>query len=337
VRILLAEDNEINQQIAVELLEGAGARVDVAANGREALERLGAAPPGTYALVLMDVQMPEMDGIEATHQIRADARHAKLPVIAMTAHAMAEERKRCAAAGMNDHISKPIEPTVMFQTLARWLGGKAGPVAAATIADDEHLPEVSGLDAADGLRRVGGNRRLYRDLLRQFAHKQTDAAARVAAALRKKDFGAAERIAHSVKGVAGNLGIRGLYLLADALEKAVRSREAVKAALSAFEAELARTTTALKEVVAPAAAPAPPADAGGGARHAANLASMLETSNAEATDYFDAHQAAIRAMFPNGGSAAFEKALGEFDFEVALQELRRASGGRGTTLQGETA
>ena len=337
VRLLLAEDNEINQQIAVELLEGAGAQVDVAANGHEALERLSGAPPGTYALVLMDVQMPEMDGIEATRRIRADARHAKLPVIAMTAHAMAEERARCAAAGMNDHITKPIEPRTMLQTLARWLGGKAGSVTAAPVADDEHLPEVTGVDAADGLRRVGGNRRLYRDLLRQFAHKQSDAAARVAAALHKKDSGAAERIAHSVKGVAGNLGVRGLYDLAGNLEKALRSRKAVKVALSAFEAELARTTAALKEAVAPAAAPALPGDVENGARHAAKLASMLEASNAKATDYFDAHQAAIRAMFSNGESAAFERALGNFDFEVALQELRRADGGRGTTLQGEPA
>src|SRR4029079_12026462 len=124
VRLLLAEDNEINQQIAVELLEGAGAQVDVAANGHEALERLSGATPRTYALVLMDVQMPEMDGIEATRRIRADARHAKLPVIAMTAHAMAEERAGFAAAGMNDYVTKPIDPKTMFETLARWAGGK---------------------------------------------------------------------------------------------------------------------------------------------------------------------------------------------------------------------
>src|SRR6185503_14254392 len=100
----------------------------------------------------MDVQMPEMDGIEATRRIRADPRHARLPVIAMTAHAMAEERERCSAAGMNDHITKPVEPAKMFETLSRWLGAGTGgaAVAAAPVADDDHLPEVAGLDAADG-------------------------------------------------------------------------------------------------------------------------------------------------------------------------------------------
>jgi HPt (histidine-containing phosphotransfer) domain-containing protein len=224
----------------------------------------------------------------------------------------------------------------MFQTLARWLGGKGAAVATVAVADDEHLPEVAGLDAADGLRRVGGNRRLYRDLLRQFAHKQSDAPARVATALRKKDFAAAERIAHSVKGVAGSLGIHGLYLFAGELEKAVRSRKGVKSALSGFEAELSRTTTALKEVDS-VAAPAEPGDAASAARHASKLASMLAASNGEAADYFVEHRAAIRALFGNGGATAFEKALDEFDFDTALRELHRAVGERGITLQGEPA
>ena len=120
-RILLAEDNAINQQIAVELLEGVGARVTVADNGREAVDALlRRAYPPPYDVVLMDLQMPEMDGYQATARIRADSRFASLPIIAMTAHATLEERAACLAAGMNDHISKPIDPNVLFDTVARY-------------------------------------------------------------------------------------------------------------------------------------------------------------------------------------------------------------------------
>src|SRR5262249_30227850 len=110
LRVLLAEDNEINQQVAVELMEGVGVAVDVANNGREAVERLEAADTAPYDVVLMDVQMPEMDGYQATARIRAQVRFASLPIVAMTAHATVEERQRCVAAGMVDHVSKPIDP-----------------------------------------------------------------------------------------------------------------------------------------------------------------------------------------------------------------------------------
>ena len=121
-RLLLAEDNNINQQIARELLEGAGAEVQLAGNGRQVLEMLRSADPEHYDAVLMDLQMPEMDGLEATRRLRADARFDKLPIIAMTAHALPEEQRRCIAAGMVDHIAKPLEPAVVLQTIARWIG-----------------------------------------------------------------------------------------------------------------------------------------------------------------------------------------------------------------------
>ncbi|MDG0832750.1 response regulator [Pelomonas saccharophila] len=120
-RLLLAEDNEVNQQIARELLEGAGAAVDVAGNGHEVLKLLDGAGPARYDAVLMDLQMPDMDGFEATRRIRADTRFAGLPIIALTAHALPEERLRCLEAGMADHVSKPLEPAVVLQTIARWI------------------------------------------------------------------------------------------------------------------------------------------------------------------------------------------------------------------------
>jgi PAS domain S-box-containing protein len=186
-RILLTEDNEINQQIAIELLEGAGATVQVADNGREAVETLANGPqPLPFDMVLMDLQMPEMDGYQATAKIRSDPRFANLPILAMTAHATIEERQRCLAAGMNDHITKPIDPALLFETVGRFYkpataaapsNQSAGlkeddPGTAAEkqpAAKSQDLPSVEGLDTKDGLIRVAGNQKLYLKLLRQFA------------------------------------------------------------------------------------------------------------------------------------------------------------------------
>ncbi|HEX7262438.1 MAG TPA: response regulator, partial [Luteolibacter sp.] len=176
--ILLAEDNDINQQIAVELLEGVGASVKVAANGRLAVERLSL-EPDAYDLVLMDLQMPEMDGYQATAKIRSDARFARLPVIAMTAHATIEEKQRCLEAGMSDHVSKPIDPAALFETVSRFyrpasLDPHSRPATNAG-GDGLDFPAIDGLDTRDGLARVAGNRKLYLKLLRQFADEQATA------------------------------------------------------------------------------------------------------------------------------------------------------------------
>src|SRR5277367_701347 len=180
IRVLLVEDNEMNQQVATELLESAGAIVTVANHGGEAVKILteGDQPP-PFDVVFMDLQMPEMDGITATEILRRDPRLQKLPIIAMTAHALVEERQRCLDAGMNDHVSKPIDPETLFATLLRW----AKPRPKQTIepqptpakkGDEVILPEIAGVNITDGVKRVAGNKRLYRDLLMQFAAKQAD-------------------------------------------------------------------------------------------------------------------------------------------------------------------
>ena len=166
LRILLAEDNEINQQIAVELLEGVGATVEVANDGVEAVRKLLSQPmPPKYDVVLMDLQMPEMDGYQATQKIRSDPRFASFPIIAMTAHATIEERQKCLDAGMNGHVSKPIDPSSLFDTLERFVAptvkGPAVPPlepARPAVADADEWPDVPGLNAAEGLSRVAGNR-----------------------------------------------------------------------------------------------------------------------------------------------------------------------------------
>src|SRR6201987_599623 len=246
IRVLLVEDNEMNQQIATELLGRAGAIVTVANNGRESLKVLSEGGPAPeFDVVFMDLQMPEMDGFTATRLLRRDPRLRKFPIIAMTAHALVEERQRCLDAGMNDHVSKPIDADVLFSTLMRWgkprprqaTESQAPPIPARTTPADraDELPEIVGINLDDGLKRVAGNRRLYRDLLGQFVARQANTAAQISAALESEDLKLAERIAHTVKGVAGNIGITQGESAAQQLEKAIREgQNSVAALLGAF-------------------------------------------------------------------------------------------------------
>ncbi len=233
-RVLLVEDNDFNQEVATELLKEVGLKVEVAENGAIALEKLREAPDGTYDLVLMDMQMPVMDGIAATIEIRKQARFDSLPIVAMTANVMAAERQKCLEAGMNDHVAKPIDPAVLFGALARWLTPRAEPDAAparrpATVSElaDDFDPAsltIDGLDVKLGLSRVLGKRRLYCDLLLKFARDQTKASQLLQEALEGGDLATAQRLAHTARGLAGNIGASRLQEQASLLESAIRDR-----------------------------------------------------------------------------------------------------------------
>ncbi len=337
VRILLTEDNLINQQIAVELLEGVGAGVAVANHGGEAVQRLqGVAFPPPYDVVLMDLQMPEMDGFQATAKIRSDPRFARLPIIAMTAHATLEERQRCLDAGMNDHVSKPIDPEVLYATLERWVTPSAASAAKtssepapAAVAGD--LPSIEGVDAADGLARVAGNARLYRSLLEQFAGKQADAGAQISAALRGGDRKAAERLAHTVKGVAGNLGIKGLHAGAEKLERTLHEVGAdATAALSDFSSSLAAQVEAIRRTLgAPVpepAAPAGPFDAEAARAAVSRMRRLLAASDGEAAEAFADLAGTLSGAVGKASLDALGEAIQGFDFDGALSKLDAIAG-----------
>ena len=254
LKVLLTEDNEINQQIAIELMEGVGVTVDVANNGRIAVDKMLASEGrGPYDIILMDLQMPEMDGYQATARLRSEARFAKLPIVAMTAHAMAEERDRCLAAGMNGHITKPIDPDTLFRTLASY-HATGGTVAKKTVPakpkDEKVLPTIAGIDVAGGLKRVAGNQRLYLSLLKSFAEQQAGAAQAIRDALATRNVDIAKREAHTVKGVAANLGITALQAVASNLEKVIAEGQAATSLLDVFASELAGAVTAIQASLA---------------------------------------------------------------------------------------
>ncbi len=337
LRALLAEDNEINQQIAVELLEGVGAKVTVANNGREAVDRLFAHPEA-FDLVLMDLQMPEMDGHQATARIRSDPRFTKLPVIAMTAHATMEERQRCLSSGMNEHISKPIDPAALFETVGRFYHPKPGVAAAAPVVaasapanNGLELPVIEGLDTQDGLARVAGNRKLYLKLLHQFGEQQGASAREVTAALEKGDTALAERVAHTLKGVAGNIGAKPVQSAAGTLEKLIRER----AARTEIDAALHQVATALDPLVAKlkgamassapvaAAVPAEPQDPAKVRAAAAQLSKLLAEFDPGAVEFLEANQAAIRSMFDAGAWTAFEGLVKNYAFGDAHTQFEQ--------------
>jgi len=211
-KILLVEDNAINQQVARELLEAAGGQVQVASHGQAALEILASSP---FDAVLMDVQMPVMGGYEATAEIRKNPAWSKLPVIAMTAHALAGDRQRCLDAGMSDHISKPIDPDLLIGTVARWLDD-AGEGTAALEPPSSTPPQV--WNQLAGLRRVGGNQVLYERLLRDFRSQFSDSPQQFSALLAQQDRQGLKQFGHSLAGVAGNLGLDEVSSLSRLLE-----------------------------------------------------------------------------------------------------------------------
>jgi CheY-like chemotaxis protein len=208
-RVLLVEDNTINQELARDLLGRAGIGVSIASDGREALELLDRE---RFDAVLMDCQMPVLDGYEATRELRRRPALRELPVIAMTANAMAGDREKVLEAGMNDHIAKPIRVDELFATLARWVR----PAAPAGTA----WPELPGVDLRAGLAGVMGNETLYRRLLAMFAERERGFAERFRAARAAGDLPACTRIAHDMKSVSDTLGLPALQRAAVALEAA---------------------------------------------------------------------------------------------------------------------
>lgn len=224
-RMLLVEDNLMNQEVALELLENVGAEVTIANNGQEALEIL---KNETYDVVLMDLQMPVMDGYQATRAIRRQPKFKKLPVIAMTANAMSGDREKCLEAGMDDHIAKPINVKQMYATLAKWVQSAApsGKISEQPLQpvfkplDQEPLPGLAGIDVQSALSAIGGNKSLYKKMLIRFFQTQSNFVVDFESAWAIGDTELATRCAHTIKGLAGTIGAKRLQEACAALESA---------------------------------------------------------------------------------------------------------------------
>ncbi len=329
-RILLVEDNELNQEVALELLHEAGLVVDLAENGQIALNRLAA---DKYDLVLMDMQMPVMDGVTAAMEIRKQPSLSGLPVVAMTANAMQGDRDRCLAAGMNDHIAKPIEPEDLWKALLQWIAprqpGKLAIPGCPEVPEFVELPTgIEGLDMVSGLRRVLGKKQVYLSMLRRFVAGQKSVVVDIYNALIRDDPLMAQRLAHTLKGACGTIGATGVQLLAAALEDAVKRRcpreelevymEAIRVPLETLVTQLNQQLPAEKEQVADAV------DSKLLKQVCSRLMELLRMGDSEAADVFDVHAGLLGKAFPTQ-FPAMANAIRAFDLPTTLVALRAAT------------
>ncbi|GCL66139.1 hybrid sensor histidine kinase/response regulator [Pseudaquabacterium pictum] len=359
LRVLLVEDNALNREVAQGLLGLQGVQVQVAHHGLEAVEWLQANGPDACELVLMDLQMPVLDGYDAVRRLRGDARFDGLPILAMTAHAMAGERERCLALGMQDYITKPLVPAQLFGTLARWRRAGAGsmPPAAPAVAPapqpavltaaaaEADLPAVPGLDRTRLLAHCDQNPALARRLLRGMAQDYADGLVDWHAWLAAPDWTSLRQAAHTLQGLAGTLAADALRSAALALEQAAVAQDTAAAGLQlqATEDQLARLLTALDAVrmqiadapAAPAAGPVAtpaPADAASVPDLSA-LASLLTDSDSRAIDWWQAHEQALASLLDPVALRGLSRAISRFDFDAALVLCQQAQQGQRPGLQ----
>ena len=333
-RILLVEDNDLNQEVATELLRDAGFIVDVADNGEIGLQKV---QQSRFDLVLMDMQMPVMDGLSATREIRKLPQFAALPIIAMTANVQASDRQRCMAAGMNDHLAKPIDPELLWQCLLRWIQPHASlpavtepAEAAAGLAKEtgQGIPaHIAGLDTDAGLRRVLGKKPLYLSMLRRFVAGQKTVVAQLLAALEQDDLNTAERLAHTTKSTAGSIGAVEVQALAAEVEHGLahgEPRPLLLAHVQALAQPLAALVSALAQALPDEAAHARVSvDPVKLKEVCEQLAALLAYDDAAAVDVVSEQADLLNTAFPSH-YPALENAVKMFDFEAALQALKAA-------------
>ncbi|MCM8729368.1 response regulator [Hephaestia sp. GCM10023244] len=328
-RVLLVEDNEINREIAIELLTDAGLVVDCAENGRIACTRV-AADGHAYAAVLMDLQMPEMDGIEATRIIRQTWSHEALPIIAMTAHAFEEERQRCFDVGMDDHVAKPIDPPLLIATLNRRLRpveGRQTPVAAGGAAASAamlpvHLPPF---DIPAALRRVNGKEVLLRKLILDFARTYENITNELRVQIATGLLADARRLAHTLKGVAGSLELGDLQAKAQTVEMLLAAGSAQPAldTLAALQAALEPAVQAARTLDVQNAGAADPAVTLVGESLTAKLAratlrDLVMRRSLGARGAFEALADALDLAPAQRAAHPLHEALQRLDYDTAL-------------------
>jgi two-component system sensor histidine kinase/response regulator len=331
-RILLAEDNEVNQDVTVGLLAEVGILADIAPNGARAIDMLERYP---YPLVLMDMQMPEVDGIEATRRIRARDEWKKLPIIALTANAMQQDEERCIAAGMDGYIPKPIDPSRLWATLVEWIGpqdpeGDSRPTPP-RVAVAPPQREIPGLNLALGLSHVSGNRALFDSVLSKFLSSSGESGKHIREALEGNDLDRARLLVHSMKGTSGTIGAEGLFAETERLERAILGNEPEENRLKALESLERELAFLCASISSAQKARKVTSDSGDiDARHpherqsvsvvCSKLRLLLEENDADVPNLFDANRTLLTRAFPDS-FGDLESAIGRYDYDEARRIL----------------
>jgi two-component system sensor histidine kinase/response regulator len=342
-RLLLVEDNAVNRDVALELLRGVGLAVETAADGREAVVMAQATE---YDLILMDMQMPDMDGFEATRAIRNLSAWHTRPIVALTANAFEADRRACLAAGMDDFVIKPVEPDDLYTTLVKWLpavrarNGLEGPepagkaVAAGTNTSHEGglagLAQVPGLDTARGLLMVRGNSGKYARLLATFAERHGQDVQRLADGLKSGDLAEMQRLAHNLTSTAGNLGAMGVSAAANAMQAAVRqgaSGDAIERCSEVLAADLDRLITGLRSVLAETPAVMTEVNEAHLTEVLKRLQALLVSGDITVNDLMVEESSLVRAGLGKEGGELLKR-IEVYDYEGALGLLDAIRKGR---------
>lgn len=342
--VLLVEDNEINQQIAVELLDTVGVKVDVASGGQEALDKLNKAPASAYDLILMDLEMPGMDGHQATRLIRAQDRYHQVPVIAMTAHAMADVRQRCMDEGMQDFLPKPVQPNALFNMLARWLEHKALSVTHAAVQDERVVYDVSAhrpIDFADlrhvdvnqGLSQMMGKRDLYLKVLSSFSAGQVQTAHHVKQAIERQDAEQALMLVHTLKGLAGSIGAKQVHADAVQLELSLHIFKQDRSNQEEVDAHAERLHHSLNLVLVELQRLLPLEDASSLsksnadvsdeviAKYLSELRELLSSYSGDCAQFYEEHRHVFMQIVPAVTLGRIDQHIAQYEFDEVMMLL----------------
>lgn len=345
-RVLLVEDNELNREVALGLLEDAHLAIETAENGQVAVRMVA---EREYDLVLMDMQMPVMDGLAATRAIRSKPQFRSLPIIAMTANVMESDREKCTEAGMNDHLAKPIDPDALFAALLRWIKPRAELAANSptqTAATTPRSPEpggpseiatlkIEGVDTQSALRRTGGNPKRYETLLRKFTESAN--VEEIHAALVSGDIATAARAAHSLKGAAANLGATAVANSAADVETAIKAEQSVQPLLDMLATKLRTVVSAIRSALpneqiaeSAGAATADPASAVAPLR---KLMKLLSNDDGDAADFILEAQPDLAKVLTGSEISTLRDFVSNYDFVGALKCVSAITGRLGLKLE----
>ncbi|NDV27472.1 response regulator [Desulfovibrio sp. JC010] len=329
--VLLVEDNAINRNVAREILECVGINVKTVVNGLEAVVEAKEHP---YDAVLMDVQMPVMDGLESTAEMRKLEKLCNLPIIAMTAHAMKGDREKCIAAGMDDYVSKPIDTDQLFETLSRWIAPRESESGTETVTanldsgEKDVLPDsLPGIDIQSALQRMLGRTKLLRTMLGDFEADYSDSAERLRWLLESGKERQAAVLAHTIKGVSGNFSAYSLHRVCGELERAITDNNlyAVRPLLDSYETELQIVLGSIANLPEETALPDPEDFAKAGGENIEDLFTELRTllgrNDFEAESVFEKISPQLYDDKYQPGLERLKKAIGGFDFKGAVVEL----------------